>query len=147
MSCHNLFHEVLSQFLYWFSSKTLSFLPILLCLPLEVLRCSKLALLLCSLIGEWNTGTNIAVFLWRFVFWRRNSFTIEWWRWAHVVPHRDNFIKEDPRVISSSKDAINILISQSAQVLEAGSHLSIAETKLAISVTSTYKEVTSLCEG
>ena len=50
-------------------------------------------------------------------------------------------------MISSCKDAINILVSQGAQVLEAGSHLGIAETKLTISITSTNEEVTCLGEG
>ena len=50
-------------------------------------------------------------------------------------------------MVASSEDTINILVSQGAQVLEAGSHLSVAKTKLTISITSTYEEVTSLCES
>lgn len=63
-----------------------------------------------------------------------------------MIPGRDDLIKENPRVVSTSRESIYVLVGKGANVSEASASVSITQAELAVSVASTGVNVPCLSQ-
>ena len=65
-------------------------------------------------------------------------------RGTRILAHGHNLVQQDPRVVASRKDAVDILIGQRLQMGEACPCVSVTESKLAVFVAPTDVDVPRL---